>query len=233
MSERGSIETALAWLPIGSAIEALAHATGIEREAAWGTIKEAISLGALPAQGFDDRGERTRLEPHWMALTARFQLPGKPRVTGLPMGTLPELLQHTDFPDGGILWFDRRRAAENRLARNITADNRPERSLPPARVRDVVVNRAAIEQLIRPSPTAYRPGPKGGETSIDQIVWEIALNILESLEKPKRGHGFKIALARMVSARLEKNFNHHREPDSIAKSIRASLRDWELNNPTE
>jgi hypothetical protein len=176
---RESIDTALAWQPINSAIEDLARATGIEREAAWETIKEAISLGTLPAQCFDDRGERTPLEPHWIALMIPFQLPGDPRVADLPIGALPDLLQHTDFSEAGILWFDRRRAAENRLARNITADNRPERSLPPMRVRGVVVDRAAIERLIvvlwprqpQPSRGSVRAGSSPTPHRFDNPAW--------------------------------------------------------------
>jgi hypothetical protein len=58
-----------------------------------------------------------------------------------------EFSRFSDFPSGGILWFDRRRAIENRLARKITEDNRAEPSLPPSRVRDVVVDERRLDEL--------------------------------------------------------------------------------------
>lgn len=180
-SLRASIENALEWPPINGGIDELAHTAGIEPEAAWDIIKEAISLGTLPAQCLDDRGERTPLEPHWIALLAPFQLPGDPHVADLPIGALPDLVQSTNFPEAGILWFDRRRAAENRLARNIAADHRPERSLPPTRVRNVVVNRAAMERLIavvapkqqQPSRGSVWTGSSPTPHRFDNPAWEL------------------------------------------------------------
>jgi len=145
---RAAIEAALDSCPINHAIKCLAAAANIDPDSAWNEIKQAIGLGTLPAQCIDDRGERIALAPHWLELLAQIQLPSEPGITDLPIGTMPDLVRYTDFPEAGILWFDLRRAAKNRLVRAVAADNRPEASLPPTRVRDVVVSRAFFERLI-------------------------------------------------------------------------------------
>ena len=80
---------------------------------------------------------------------------------------------------------------------------------------------------IRPT---IAPGPKGGGKKVDELMWDIASDILESEQKPKRGHGRLTALARMVQPELSKQ-GHERLVESICKSIRRSLREWEAKNP--
>ena len=77
---------------------------------------------------------------------------------------------------------------------------------------------------------AIAPGPKGGAKKVDELAWDIALRILESEQKPKRGHGRLTALARMVEPELSKE-GHKRLVESICKAIRPSLREWEAKNP--
>jgi hypothetical protein len=76
------------------------------------------------------------------------------------------------------------------------------------------------------------PGPKGGGRKVDELAWDIALHILESEQKPKRGHGRLTALARMVEIELAKE-GHKRLVESICKAIRRSLREWETKNPDQ
>jgi hypothetical protein len=76
------------------------------------------------------------------------------------------------------------------------------------------------------------PGPKGGGRKVDELAWDIALHILESKRKPKRGHGRLTALARMVQLELAKE-GHKRLAESICKSIRGSFREWEAENPDQ
>jgi integrase len=82
-----------------------------------------------------------------------------------------------------------------------------------------------------PPDAAGPPGPKGGETSVAVAAWEIAEGILaDEGKRPPRGHGRLIALARLVNAALRKRGIQY-EDDSIGKSIRPSLREWESKNP--
>ena len=133
--------------PVDRAIELVTRRRNISPEGAWDAIKLDISLGKLPAQCIDDRGERVAFAPHWINSLAKFQLPTEPGTLDQPIGTVGEFLRFSDFPSGGILWFDHRRAVENRLARKITEDNRAEPSLPPVRVRDVVVEEVRLDEL--------------------------------------------------------------------------------------
>jgi hypothetical protein len=147
LGRRADIEAAIDWCLVDRAIEFVARRRDISHEGAWDAIKLDISLGKLPAQCIDDRGERVAFAPHWIELLAKFQLPTEPGTLDQPIGTVGEFSRFSDFPSGGILWFDRRRAVENRLARKITEDNRAEPSLPPIRVRDVVVDERRLDEL--------------------------------------------------------------------------------------
>jgi hypothetical protein len=147
LERRADIEAAIDWCLVDRAIELVARRRNISFEGAWDAIRLNISLGQLPAQCIDDRGERIAFAPHWIELLAKFQLATEPGTLDQPIGTVEDFLRFSDFPRGGILWFDRRRAVENRLARKITEDNRAEPSLPPIRVRDVVVNQRRLDEL--------------------------------------------------------------------------------------
>jgi hypothetical protein len=81
-----------------------------------------------------------------------------------------------------------------------------------------------------PQGEILRPGPKGGEQSVDQLAWQIALRILGSRDRPSPGHGRLIALARMVNTELKKQ-KYQRQDDSIRRGIGPSLRTWEAKNP--
>lgn len=72
-------------------------------------------------------------------------------------------------------------------------------------------------------------GPKAGETSIGRTAWSIAERILDSNERPKRGHGRLAKLARLVTTELERA-GQQRQPDSIRKVIGPSLREWEARH---
>lgn len=63
-SERQAIAYAFDWQPINAAIDGIAHGAGIESDAAWDAIKEAIGLAALAAQCIDEQGKGIALEPH-------------------------------------------------------------------------------------------------------------------------------------------------------------------------
>jgi hypothetical protein len=111
-------------------------------------------------------------------LLARFQLPTEPGTLDEPIGTVGEFSRFSDFPSGGILWFDRRRAVENRLARKITEDNRAEPSLPPTRVRDIVVDEKRLDELY-PENAAARPAP-------NQAPPLEAITQTETADEPRR-----------------------------------------------
>jgi hypothetical protein len=89
---------------------------------------------------------------------------------------------------------------------------------------------ASIEN---PRTLANAPGPKGGGRGAKSVAWEVAEEILaDTSRRPMRGHGRLTALARAVQPLLEKR-GHSREIDTIVKSIRASFRNWEIENPDE
>jgi hypothetical protein len=138
-----------------------------------------------------------------------------------------------------------------RLLRDGSVEFAPHWSLPPTPPElrglshQVEVCRADLLELwpaaMHPHPAEARPGemtlrpapgPKGGEQSVDQLAWKIALQILQSADRPAHGHGRLTALARMVNTKLASK-GHRRQDDSIRKAIRRSLREWEAANPNE
>ena len=125
------------------------------RVAKVGLIKADIGYGELAAQGTDDHSIRTSFEPHWVELTAKFlssDQAARPLFND-PGDNLPahesrgEAHRLTDFPTDGMIWFDRTKAAQNRLARSRTADNRAAVSLPPKFLRDIVVDAVRLNEL--------------------------------------------------------------------------------------
>ena len=121
------------WLPIAHAIQILSERRECSANLAWEALKEAIRDGELPAQGIDDLGDTSLVEPHWFAYLSE--------------------LNDKESPPGRYLWFDRRTAAENRLARNMSRDNRAERSMPPGHVRKLAVNASRFNELYPPADT--------------------------------------------------------------------------------
>jgi hypothetical protein len=68
LQRRADIEMAIdCHCPVDRAIELVERRRDIGPEGAWDAIKLNISLGQLPAQCIDDRGERVPLEPHWLS----------------------------------------------------------------------------------------------------------------------------------------------------------------------
>jgi hypothetical protein len=143
------------WMPLAQAIDRVAARKAIAHTEAWEAIKADIGYGELPAQGTDDHGMRTSFEPHWIELTAKFLSPGQAArpLFNDPGDNLPahesrgETHPLTDFPTDGMLWFDRTKAAQNRLALARTADNRAAVSLPPRFLRDIVVDAVRLNEL--------------------------------------------------------------------------------------
>jgi hypothetical protein len=77
---------------------------------------------------------------------------------------------------------------------------------------------------------ANHPGPKAGELSIKGQACASALQILKShAERPRRGYGRLIGVARMVKKKLPGAGSY--KDDSIGKMIRPTVRDWEVKNP--
>jgi hypothetical protein len=90
---------------------------------------------------------------------------------------------------------------------------------------------APVEPGRLESVMASRPGPKGSEQGIARLAWEIALKILaDNDQRPPRGYGRVIKLARLVNAELAQQ-GHRREDDSVRKAISPSLREWEKKYP--
>jgi hypothetical protein len=72
---------------------------------------------------------------------------------------------------------------------------------------------------------------EGSETSVADIAWQAALNVLaDDHQRPPRGYGRVIKLARLVKAELAKQ-GHEREDYSIRKASGPGLREWEAQNP--
>ena len=209
---RAAIEGALDSCPINHAIERLAAAANIDLDSAWNAIKRAISLGTLPAQCIDDCGERIALASHWIELLAQFQLPSEPGITDQPIGAVPDFVRYTDFPEAGILWFDRRRASENRLAHVVTADNRPESSLPPTRARDVVVSCAFLGWLI--AALASLQEQRRVDTSIAPKSASSPATI-----QPRRRGAYKAALGEWMAG-VPLDVLHRMTHDAIASEFK-------------
>jgi hypothetical protein len=180
---REALEQSIGWCSLDRAIQTIGECRGVHPEEAWKCIKQWISLDSLPAQCIDDRGERVRLEPHWIKLLAKFQLPAEPRINDLPVGVIAESFVFNDYPHDGILWFDQKRAAENRLARKKIEANRFENSLPPIRVRDVRVDEVRLEVLANGS--ALRPGLPDRESSPE----ESEARFVDWMNSQKKAHG--------------------------------------------
>ena len=142
------------WMIVDQAIELVAIRNGISTANAWQAVKTDLSRGELPALCLDDLGERVVLEPHWIDCLAKFgpadqppKIPTEPGTIDQPIRPRDEPFQIGDVPSGGILWFDRTRALENRLARSRRAGKQLEVSLPPHCARDIVVDRTRLDEL--------------------------------------------------------------------------------------
>jgi hypothetical protein len=90
--------------------------------------------------------------------------------------------------------------------------------------RDVPVTSADVRVT-----TTEPPGPKPGSKSAKDQASEIAVSILNSdaPDRPPRGYGRMIALARLVQPKLAQRYDE----GSIRKMISASVREWEEQNP--
>jgi hypothetical protein len=147
------------WTPLAEAIELVATRRNLSNAEAWTFIKSGVGSGEFPAKGVDDMGVWCNFEPHWVAFTAKFLVSEEPprSVFDDPGDQLPihlgrnEVHPVSDFPINEMLWFDRRRAAEARLSRVVSADNRGAVSLPPKFLRDLVVDTARLNEL-HPAP---------------------------------------------------------------------------------
>jgi hypothetical protein len=166
------------WIPILDAIAHVARQGGLRAEEAWDAVKADIGRGELPARGRDDQGEFLDFERHWISFLAKFgaadpqpKTPTEPGTPAVPIKGNREAPRLTDFPTGGVVWFDRRRAAENRVARARTADNRKERSLPPTRVRDLVADAVRLEELypLLPMPDTTATASPTPESSVQAV----------------------------------------------------------------
>ena len=85
--------------------------------------------------------------------------------------------------------------------------------------------------MVRPQRPAVYPRLPRWQTGVAQRAWQIARQILDDpSQRPPRGRGRLIALAREVNAELA-NHGLRRKDDSIRKAIGPSLRVWEAKNP--
>jgi hypothetical protein len=135
----------------------------------------------------------------------------------LPDGSLSPIPRHHWYGDAAAYVF---RTGETENGRPVLIPD------PAARL-----EASAAGSILTETPYAFPPGPKGGERSVDQLAWRIALTILgDERKRPTRRHGWKTALARMVNVELAKQ-GHQRQGDSVRKAISRSLRDWEAKNP--
>jgi hypothetical protein len=140
-------------IPIASAIGALADRLGATNEQAWAEIKSKAFYGRLSLEGIDDKGLLCGLEPHWISYIVPWGVENlSPTCTSAPAGALaPPVPQHpatSDMPrknGGSIIAFDRERAIRDWRADK--SDGRVPRSIPPARIRDVVADGAQLNDL--------------------------------------------------------------------------------------
>jgi hypothetical protein len=99
--------------------------------------------------------------------------------------------------------------------------------------RDVRVHWPELVEVLEEAGLRRRPrlggtpsGPKPGEPSVKELMWNIALGILTDGPRPPLGRGRLTALARLVN----KAANKGHKDDSVRKIIRPSLREWERQN---
>lgn len=153
----GTIETVARRLvrpiPIPTAIETLADRLGATNEQAWAEMKSKTVYGRLSLAGIDDKGRLCNLEPHWISYIVPWGVEDPPPdCASTVIGALaPPVRQHpatSDMPrhnSGGFIAFDRERAIRDWRADK--SDGRASRSIPPLRIRDVVVDGAQLDDL--------------------------------------------------------------------------------------
>jgi hypothetical protein len=116
------------WLALAGAIRIVGDRLGIPAEAAWERIKADIGNDELPTRCLTNRGERCAIDPNWIGFLAQFDFNER---------------------DGDIIWFDLRKAAENRTG---AAPGVPVAigGLPPHYAWDIAVDRTGLDELYPP-----------------------------------------------------------------------------------
>lgn len=98
-----------------------------------------------------------------------------------------------------------------------------------ARLNEAEMIRAHEVQTARSATVAIDPpGPKAGATPIEDLMWQLALEILNGPTRPpKRGRITRLSEA--VEAKI-KALGYKHKDTTIQKSIRPSLKEWEATH---
>jgi hypothetical protein len=156
-------------MPIVRAIERRADRLGATKEQAWAEIKSKAFYGRLSLVGIDDKGRLCELEPYWISYISAWGIadPSPASVSARAGSLTPPENQPPSTSDmprpGGFIEFDRERAIRD--WRSDKKNGRAPRSIPPLRIRDVLVDGAEFDDLSALAEDEFQKPERADQTS--------------------------------------------------------------------